>query len=294
MRFEVLHRTEYRYEVPVLEAYAEVRLTPSEGPALRVMDHSIQVDPGAQISPYEDHHGNRAGFFSVPFRHTRLVLENRMIVETRAPEVPQESLEVTVSEARQILRSRLPDTFGYLQFTPSVEHVPEAGRWAKRLFPGNRPIGTAIEELNVAIHDGFRYRSGSTENTTRLGTVWAQRCGVCQDFAHVMLGILRAAGLPARYVCGYIETDRPPGGQRLRGSVATHAWVEVLLPGMVWVALDPTNRQWCGERHVPVSRGRDYREAAPLRGTFKGSGAQRLKVSVRMRRLTQGKETGLT
>jgi len=290
MRFEVRHRTEYLYQAPVLEAYGEIRLTPPDTPTQQVQEHTIEMDPAVAVSPYDDHHGNRTNFFSVPFRHSRLVIENRLVVETRPSVLPSESLAVSVSEVRQILRSRLADTFGYLEFTRSVEPVAEAGRWARRFLPGGRPIGAALEALNDAIYHEFKYQTGSTENTTRLAEVWRQRRGVCQDFAHVMLGILRSAHIPARYVCGYIETDRPPDGRRLRGAAATHAWVEVFLPGLVWVALDPTNRQWCGERHVIVARGRDYREAAPMRGTFKGSGTQRLKVAVSMRRLRPVKE----
>ena len=124
--------------------------------------------------------------------------------------------------------------------------------------------------------------------------MWEQKKGVCQDFTHVMLSVLRTAGLPARYVCGYIEAVAPPSasaanpigraGRTLVGAIATHAWVEVLVPGMEWVALDPTNKQWCGERHITVSRGRDFRDATPVRGTFKGTGKQNMKVKVFVRR----------
>ncbi len=99
-----------------------------------------------------------------------------------------------------------------------------------------------------------------------------------------MLSVLRTAGLPARYVCGYIETTPRPGARRLVGAVATHAWVEVLAPGMEWVALDPTNNQWCGEQHIAVSFGRDFSDATPVRGTFKGSGGQRMSIKVQMKR----------
>jgi transglutaminase-like putative cysteine protease len=99
-----------------------------------------------------------------------------------------------------------------------------------------------------------------------------------------MLSVLRTAGLPARYVCGYIETDGPG---KLVGSIATHAWVEVMLPGLQWVAIDPTNDQWCGERHITVALGRDFEDASPVRGTFKGSGTQSMKVRVTMKRLAE-------
>jgi transglutaminase-like putative cysteine protease len=170
-----------------------------------------------------------------------------------------------------------------------VELGRDAVLWARKHLRGDAPLGTSLEQLNLAIHAAFKYRSGSTENSTPLATVWKNRTGVCQDFAHVGLSILRTAGLPARYVCGYIETDPPrgPDGKVKRGligAVATHAWIEVLVPGMIWVAIDPTNRQWANERYVAVSFGRDYRDATPLRGTFKGSGGQNLKVRVQMKR----------
>ena len=153
-----------------------------------------------------------------------------------------------------------------------------------------RPLSAnPCSALNEAIHSEVQApNQGSTENSTPLSTIWKQKLGVCQDFAHIGLSILRTAGLPARYVCGYIETDPPPNTAgtpaRMIGAVATHAWIEVLVPGMVWVALDPTNRQWVNERYVAVSFGRDFRDATPLRGTFTGSGGQNMKVRVTMKR----------
>ena len=155
---------------------------------------------------------------------------------------------------------------------------------------GRRHFGVAnhVSSVNEASHTEFKYKRGVTENSTPLATIWKDKTGVCQDFAHVGLSILRTAGLPARYVCGYIETDpvRAPDGtvRRMTGAVATHAWIEVLVPGMTWVAIDPTNRQWINERYVAVSFGRDQRDASPLRGTFKGSGGQGMKVRVVMKR----------
>ena len=161
--------------------------------------------------------------------------------------------------------------------------------WSKRFLSGGVPMGEAVAALNHAIHERFKYKPGATELKTPLSTVWKKREGVCQDFAHIMLSVLRTAGLPARYVCGYIETDGPVAGDgtKLVGSVATHAWVEVMLPGLQWVAIDPTNDQWCGERHITVALGRDFVDASPVRGTFKGAGTQSMKVRVTMKRLAE-------
>ncbi len=161
-------------------------------------------------------------------------------------------------------------------------------QWSRRYLRGDFTLEEALTGLNGAIHDSFDYIKGVTENSTELAVIWKHRKGVCQDFAHIALSVLRTSGLPARYVCGYIEAtapDKANGSKPLVGAYATHAWVEVLVPGMLWVALDPTNRQWCNERYVAVSYGRDASDAAPLRGTFKGSGGQKLSAKVLMTRL---------
>ncbi len=288
MEFEITHVTHYKYGHPAAEAYGEARLTPPSLPSQTVLSHRLVIDPEVKTSGYVDHFGNRVDFFSLPFRHKQLFVSNQAVVRTHPVPRPASSLELPVQEARQILGSVMTDIFDYLQMTPVVQTTRESVQWAKKYLRGNAPLGEALQRLNEAIHTEFKYKSGSTENSTPLATIWKNKIGVCQDFAHIGLSILRTAGLPARYVCGYIETDpiRNADGtvRRMTGAVATHAWIEVLVPGMIWVALDPTNRQWVGERHVAVSFGRDYRDATPLRGTFKGSGGQGMKVRVIMKR----------
>jgi transglutaminase-like putative cysteine protease len=284
MRFEICHTTGYRYDHPASEAYVEARLTPPERASQRILAHEIVFDPAAPVSAYDDYFGNRTVFYSMVRRHERLTVTNRLTVETSAPVLPSGAMELTVGEARQIFSSMATEVFDYLRPTEAVPNGGESGKWARRLLRSDASLREAIEGLNAEIHRGFKYRKGATDNWTPLVAIWKARAGVCQDFAHVMLSILRTAGLPARYVCGYIETDPPKDGRRLVGSVATHAWVEVMVPGLEWVALDPTNNQWCGERHVAVSFGRDFADATPLRGTFKGSGGQEMSVKVVMKR----------
>lgn len=284
MRFEIIHRTDYRYQHPASEACIEARLTPPERPSQNVVAHKIVFSPDAPVSCYRDYFGNPAVCYSIVKRHERLTVENRLSVQTATPRLPSGALGLNVGEARQIFSSMMPDVFDYLHGTEAVPTGGEAVRWGARLLRSDATLREGIEKLNWAIHREFKYSSGATDNWTPLAAIWKARAGVCQDFAHVMLSVLRTAGLPARYVCGYIETDTPGRGAGLIGAVATHAWVEVLLPGMDWVGLDPTNNQWCGERHVAVSFGRDFSDATPVRGTFKGSGGQKMSVHVRMRR----------
>ncbi len=291
MQFEILHTTDYRYTVPAIEAYLETRLTPPNTAAQTVKEHAIVIHPELPTSEYTDSFGNETNFFSHTLRHNRLLIEHRALVETWPMKLPEGSLAIPVAEARQVVASGTIDFFAYLQPSFAVPLGGEAAKWVRRFFPPGEPLGQSLQALNESIYEKFAYRPGTTTNRTPLADVWKHRRGVCQDFAHVMLSVLRTAGLPARYVCGYIETDPPklrPGQTRTRrlvGSVATHAWVEVLVPGMEWVALDPTNKQWCGERHVAVSYGRDSGDAAPVRGTFKGSGSQQMKVRVKMKRI---------
>lgn len=284
MDFEISHVTHYKYGHSAAEAYGEARLTPPTLPTQEVLSHRLVIDPAVATSAYTDYFGNRVDFFSLPFRHRQLTVRNEMVVRTQPAPRPEGSLELSVQEARQVLGSAMVEVFDYLQPTPVVEIGRDAAQWAKKYLPGGAPLGESLQRMNEAIHGEFKYQSGATENSTPLATVWKSKTGVCQDFAHIALSIVRTAGLPARYVCGYIETHLPGAGVRLTGDVATHAWIEVLVPGMVWVALDPTNRQWVNERYVAISFGRDYRDATPLRGTFKGSGGQSMKVRVTMKR----------
>lgn len=285
MEFEISHHTIYRYSNPAAEAYGEARLTPPNLPSQTILEHRIEIEPAVPISGYTDFYENRVEFFSLPFRHNQLRITNRLRVQTHPVERPLDSLQLSVQEARQILSSALVEVFDYLQPTPVVIIGREATQWARRFLRGRSNFAESLQELNEAIHEEFLYRPGATENSTPLTQVWKTKEGVCQDFAHIALSVLRTAGLPARYVCGYIEASSPDSASQLTGAVATHAWIEVLTPGRHWVALDPTNRQWIDERYVAVSYGRDFTDATPLRGTFKGSGGQEMSVNVEMKRV---------
>jgi transglutaminase-like putative cysteine protease len=287
MLFRVSHLTDYKYPAPVAEAYLELRLTPLNRRDQIVKQHALVIEPSVQISGYEDYFGNQVSFISLPFRHSRLAISSVAIVATTQPPLPLESLDLSVQEARQILGSAMPFVFDYLQPTEMVKMTREAAQWAKRYLGGRVILREGLEQLARAIWEAFEYKKGSTEFSTDLSVVWKQRRGVCQDFAHLMLSILRASGLPSRYVCGYLETAPALDDQRLVGSLATHAWVEIFVPGQIWVALDPTNNRWCGEQHIAVSFGRDARDAAPIRGTFKGVGRQSMRVRVKVRRLRE-------
>jgi transglutaminase-like putative cysteine protease len=289
MHFRIVHHTEYRYQEPASDSFIELRVWPRDSESQRVLQRDLSIEPTVDCDHYLDYFGNRVEYFSIPFRHERLSVKAWADVETFSAPPPAPCLEVTVGEARQIMRGMMIRLFDFLQPTYHVPLEPEAAHFIKRPFPEKQPLGEALIALNHHLHNALRYRPGVTSVGTPLREIMRRKRGVCQDFAHLMLAILRLNGLPARYVSGYIESDVPDGsrGDHLTGGAASHAWVEVWLPGGWWWGLDPTNDQTAGERHVRVAVGRDYRDVSPLRGAFKGARDHRLHVNVSVRRRRQ-------
>jgi len=284
MRFHVSHTTRYEYDAPASESFAELRVWPRSNSAQTVADRELIVEPTAQVDQYVDYFGNNVEFFSIPHRHGSLEVHARAEVVTRAVELPRAVLDTTVGEARQLYNSRPYRLFEFLQPTALVP-LDAHKRIRKTFFPQGASIEAALRSLNHWIYSQFEYQPGVTGVTTPIHEIVSKRRGVCQDFAQLMLAILRSNGIPARYVSGYIEAHDP--GQtntRLVGAAASHAWVEVFLPGDVWWGLDPTNDQAVGERHIVVAVGRDYNDVAPMRGTYKGAVDQKLKVMVSLER----------
>jgi transglutaminase-like putative cysteine protease len=164
MEFEITHITDYKYGHPAAEAYAEARLTPPQTAAQKVIRQELEVDPATKTSAYEDHFGNVVHFFSLPYRHKRLSITNRVTVQTQSVPLPVRSLEASIHEWRQIFTSALPDVFDYLQPTETVETGKDAIQWARRYLRGDISLGEGLQQLNEAIHDSFEYRKGATEN----------------------------------------------------------------------------------------------------------------------------------
>lgn len=285
MRFKITHQTEYQYRQPASESFAELRVWPQDTSTQKVLKRRLEISPRVTVDTYKDYFGNNVEFFSIPYRHTHLRVSAHAEVETR-PEPDLESrLQVTVAEWRQILNSQLPRYFDFMQSTSLAPLSPVSRQLRKKFLHPQAPLGEALLEINHWIHKNVRYEQGVTDITTPLETVLKQRSGVCQDFAHLMLAILRVYRLPARYVSGYVEPADPnqPGADMI-GAAASHAWVEVFLPGNLVFGLDPTNDIPTGERHVKVAAGRDYHDVAPMRGTYKGAKDQKLNVIVSLQR----------
>ncbi len=172
------------------------------------------------------------------------------------------------------------DAYSFVFDSPYVPRDEALADYAAPSFPPGRPLLAAVFDLTTRIHREFRYDPRATTVATPMRKVLARRAGVCQDFAHLQLGCLRALGLAARYVSGYLVTEPPPGKARLVGADASHAWLSVFCPAWGWIDCDPTNDQVPGDRHVTLAWGRDYDDVCPVRGIVLGGGRSTLKVSV--------------
>ena len=291
MRFRIEHRTSYHYAGTASESFMEARLTPVTDAQQHVVSRQLDTTPPCNIHTYTDYFGNIVETFSIVHRHRSLLLISQSVVETHPVSPPPAALEVTLSEARQIYQSERLQLCEFLMPSPAIDVPPEAHALAAQFFQPASPIGPSLLALNEWIKTNLVYETGSTRIDTPVAEVLSSRRGVCQDFAQLMIAVLRAAGIPARYVTGYIETEDQRQAAEgsldpaLIGSSESHAWVEARLPGGFWWPLEPTNNCVAGERHVKVAIGRDYQDSTPTKGVFKGTVSDRLDVHVVMQRV---------
>ncbi len=269
-RYLVEHLTRYRYDAPVEAVYNRGFVRPRDTESQLVLDSELVVSPDPdQVTEHLDYFGNHSTYLETRAPHTEFQVTCRSTVEVDWP-VPDLNgfNQHTVAEAARELAADT-DPLVLADFTmpsPLVAIGPAVRGYASEVLEPDRPLGDALVALYTRIHDEFEYRTGATSVKTTLDELLTLRSGVCQDFAHLAVGCLRAAGLPARYVSGYLETAPPPGAEKLQGADATHAWVSVLTPALGWVDLDPTNAQFADSRYIVTAWGRDFTDVSPLRG----------------------------
>jgi transglutaminase-like putative cysteine protease len=289
MRFEVTHRTEYRYGAPMIDGYTLAYLLPRATASQRVESASIEVEPVSDEQ--EEHHdpfGNRVVRIGVHRPHDHLVVTARSVVDVdpAAPVVADdEPWEVVAAAASMLRGERVLEVGPFVGTTPATTTDPRTAERLEQLVAGvfdiGRPLVEVVRALTTRLYTALEFSPGSTDVSTPIAHVLDERRGVCQDFAHVMIAALHHHGLPARYVSGYLETLPPPGQQRLVGADASHAWCSVWSPRLGWLDADPTNDQFPPQRHVTVAWGRDYADVTPVRGVVIGPAAhQTLDVAV--------------
>lgn len=263
--YEITHRTTYRYSDVVTSSYGRGFLIPRSSSRQRCLAHELLIDPDpADSSTSRDAYGNISSYFHVTERHRTLTVTSRAVVEVDAPPPDYYTgadLRVPWEQARPV---GLACEFAMDLVPPEI--TDEIRAYAAPSFTPERPLIEVVRELTSRIYHDFTYLPGSTTVSTGVAEVLVEREGVCQDFARLAIACLRANGLAATYVSGYLATDPPPGKERMVGVDATHAWASVWTPGDRWLAFDPTNNQLIDERYVVVGFGRDYADVPPLRG----------------------------
>jgi transglutaminase-like putative cysteine protease len=275
MKFEILHRTTYIYASPVRDSFNEARLQPFSDALQNVDSFLLKVLPAARLHHRRDFYSNIIHHFEILEPHTHLQIESRLQITTRPRVLPgPEAAPWPLDRIGEAVRE--PRVFDFLQASHYVELSPEVWRLALDATVGLTDTWQAALALLRFIHTHFQYESLSTTVHTHMRDVLRERRGVCQDFAHVMIGLCRSLKIPALYVSGYLATEV---------ASATHAWVEVLVPGAGWLGLDPTHNRPADETYVKIAVGRDYADVPPVAGNYKGTTERKLEVKVEIRQL---------
>lgn len=285
MNYKITHITQYTYHGKVSICQNESRLTPRNLPGQICSNSILSIDPWPRIITERiDFFGNTVHYFSIENPEKELKVTAVSYV-SRINENYQ--LGISGSQSWEAARDQLKNNMAafteerqYLFESPLINSMEEIETYARKSFPPGRSLFEAVHDLMNRIHKDFEFVPGFTSVSTSLAELMKEHKGVCQDFAHLGIACLREMGLPARYVSGYIETEPPPGEERLTGADASHAWFSVFIPNAGWLDFDPTNNQIINGKYITVAYGRDYSDVAPLKGVIFGSGIHELKISV--------------
>jgi transglutaminase-like putative cysteine protease len=283
MLLRISHTTSFVYEKPVYQSQNEIRMHPLDGPHQRLAEFELFVNPAPSMLEYDDYFGNHVHAISIYASHQSLTVEARSIVE-RETESMLEAEPLPFSEYLLHDTERVSREYDFLGASHHVPFSKTLRRffWMVRPNPDESVAGWAHRAVKF-IRDQFIYEPGLTRVNSTADEILSIGGGVCQDFAHLTLGVLRLAGVPARYVSGYIIPPAKAAPVEEMSAQASHAWVEAELPGLGWVGFDPTHGCRADERHIRVAIGRDYADVPPLRGVYRSLGnTQQMSVDLRI------------
>lgn len=260
--YKIQHITRYEYDAPVVDGTSQVKIYPFNCAQQQVLQQDIAITGDPSVSLFTDYWGNRTGTFTLTEPHLQLTIDSRLVIRVQEPEV---RTETDISPLLLIEYSK-PET---IEAKADIDFILGQAPPPQNLFEFTEWCSRYVYEL-------FIYEKGITTVETTVDEILRHRKGVCQDFAHILLQLLRTAGVPSRYISGYVC----PKSNDLRGEGATHAWVEVWMPGQGWVGIDPTNNIWVKTQHIILAVGRSFMDCSPAKGTFKGMANQKLNVYV--------------
>ena len=275
MRWQINHSTRYSYAAPVRDSFNEVRLQPLSNEQQTVESFLLKVLPAARLRHYHDFYSNCVHHFEIPEPHSTLLIESTLTVVTQAgTALALDARPCPMSRIREALN--VGRCYDFIPESRYVDVTPETWRLAVDATQGEDDVWQTALRLMRFVHGHLTYQSFSTHVHTHMRDALAQRQGVCQDYAHIMIGLCRTLKIPALYVSGYLATET---------ASATHAWMEVFVPGVGWRGLDPTHNCLADETYVKIAVGRDYADVPPITGTYKGTTERTLSVQVQIQRL---------
>jgi transglutaminase-like putative cysteine protease len=272
--FRIQHITKYTYDRPVKENISQIRIFPIEDQRQQLISNQLQISFNPEMEFYFDYYGNMVGEFSWLLPHHELTVDSRVVVQTPDNLHEPKGSEVYIKDVLPHVERDVK-----LIWLSEPERIERQQTIIDLLFETDisaKPIEEIAKACNSYVFNQFQYQKGITTVETTIDEILEHKSGVCQDFAHVLLQMLRTLGIPARYVSGYIC----PNKSGMRGEGATHAWVEYFHPEAGWVGLDPTNNVFAGAYHVRLATGRHFTDCSPVKGAFKGLAHQQLSVFV--------------
>lgn len=274
-RFFIHHVTKYSYPEPVRDSASRVMLYPIKDENQQVQSQRLTITGEPFVEQFRDYYGNEVGSFMNIAPHKELRIDSNIVVITRPIIYPAD--EIPIEKQWEYLL-QIKFVVPYIDFLKQENFtaLPEVRQIADSGFYKSVSVFVAVQQLNKYVYDNFQYIKGITSVETTLDEIWKLRAGVCQDFAHMLLVMLRLLNIPARYVSGYVCGS----DNNMRGEGATHAWVEAYIPFYGWLGLDPTNNYIVSDGHVRLAIGRNFSDCSPVKGTYKGTAKQTLEVGV--------------
>ena len=272
--FKIQHITKYTYDRLIQESMNEIRIFPVESPEQQVLKQDLAITDNPDVQVFFDYWGNKTGTFNLMAPHKELTINSSLLVRT--PE--NADLQINFVGIFDELPPIVTGNFKMLELCrpDQINSQSQIMDIAVSMRSPDDSVAITVKNCSDYIFEQFNYIPGITTINTTIDEIFKQKAGVCQDFAHILLQILRTMQIPSRYVSGYICPHR----SGLRGEGATHAWVEAWIPGSGWTGIDPTNKIWVTNNHVKLAVGRDFTDCSPARGSFKGIANQELSVMV--------------
>ena len=270
--FSIHQITRYEYSRPVKESLNQIKIHPIADEHQEILQHDVLISGNPSVHLFSDYWGNRTGIFTIAEPHQLLTIESKLLVRTKETDLNFLNtfrLKDEVVPSNDLLLTEL-------KLSERIRLQHEIEQIAAVVLHEDKTATEIIQHCSEYIYKNFSYIKGITDYETTVDEILEHKSGVCQDFAHVLLQLLRFIGIPCRYVSGYIC----PNKNGMRGEGATHAWVEVWITGYGWAGIDPTNNVWVQGNHIKLAVGRDFNDCTPVKGTFKGPARQLLSVYV--------------